>query len=622
MKDVLFIFSFIKCFLFHHFTLRVWYREWSVHHFEVSRAAILSAKIFDLPHQHKALTFNTIMSSQLKNSFEVRSGYDGRTLKQPLSRELIIQTKLCFKLLQAVHHSEVVDDSLKTNSFPPGMFRQVGKLTNFIKPSSPTEETAKQVHINTLEWMHNNMVILRTHYDTVIANILNLLTACNPLALQRAIMWAKTKYRHKLTNSTVTTVGTMVSNLEKGIAEAPTPTVQAPINNTRNTLRVEVQVEHQKATQPLSLTSRPSFSVGYRAPKTNVAVYGGDDISADPSQTQQSLNQTRTNPIVHRTALTENNKSNTEHMGNISVQNKGLALQTNNVLLDSLTDIPQGLSQVEAGGEATPVLPIPNIKGEMMNGNEKKYKLSDSIPELSPPNIKEDEENVSLVVSLQPPQLLTHSTQLTENTDPNIRVLVPADDSLSSEDVSERSEPVILLKPHRHPNTDHKIRDWSLTIKKPIVIVGDSNLSRIPYFTNTSIQIDSFPGANFLHIGKILGKLQPNPFTQKVILSVGINNKDQQPHKTATKQLQQMWGAAKTAFPNATVYTPIIHFSDRLTTQQQNNLKIINTYIEKNGCALLELNNLRFQVEARDNIHWTGATAVQILEFWLQQLNY
>ncbi|MGL4646060.1 MAG: hypothetical protein ACRCVL_02890, partial [Cetobacterium sp.] len=34
------------------------------------------------------------------------------------------------------------------------------------------------------------------------------------------------------------------------------------------------------------------------------------------------------------------------------------------------------------------------------------------------------------------------------------------------------------------------------------------------------------------------------------------------PHKTAIKQLQGLWRKGKNVFPNATIYIPIIQFSD------------------------------------------------------------
>ena len=249
---------------------------------------------------------------------------------------------------------------------------------------------------------------------------------------------------------------------------------------------------------------------------------------------------------------------------------------------------------------------IKGNRGEMMKGS-----LKGNSPQIQ----SHSEPSTSIIIN-KPRKIEQQHTSIQHN--PSTNAETTSDSSLLEDDL----EQIPFLKPFRHPNTDRKIQDWNLSVTKPILIIGDSNLCRIPQYSHTAIQIDSFPGANFLHIGKILQKLPPHPHTQKVILSVGINNKEQHPHKTAIKQLQFLWRIANTTFPNATIYTPIIHFSDHLPLEIQNNIRIINEYIETHGCPLLELNRLKFHVDPRDNIHWTANTASTILEYWLQQLNW
>lgn len=105
--------------------------------------------------------------------------------------------------------------------------------------------------------------------------------------------------------------------------------------------------------------------------------------------------------------------------------------------------------------------------------------------------------------------------------------------------------------PTRHP----KIQVWELKVVKPIVLIGDSNLARIPQYNNPYVQVDSFPGANFLHIARVLQKLSPNSNTQKVILLVGLNNSEQLFQQTSKKQLQELWRAATAVFPNASIHS-------------------------------------------------------------------
>lgn len=82
------------------------------------------------------------------------------------------------------------------------------------------------------------------------------------------------------------------------------------------------------------------------------------------------------------------------------------------------------------------------------------------------------------------------------------------------------------------------MQDWSLTLKKKILIIGDSNLSRILGFDNPDIQIDSYPGATFRHAVAIMEKVTILVQAQLVILSFGLNHKSQNVERTAIKQFQ------------------------------------------------------------------------------------
>ena len=176
-------------------------------------------------------------------------------------------------------------------------------------------------------------------------------------------------------------------------------------------------------------------------------------------------------------------------------------------------------------------------------------------------------------------------------------------------------------EPHTHPRTFRKIQDWSLEVRKSTLFVGDSNLSRIPSFTDPDIQVDSYPGATFHHITAILKKLQPQTDTQHVILSFGLNNcLSEHEQTTILKQLQQMVKTGHTTFPNATIYIPVINFSNRLNRQQQALLTTLNNTITSKYTFLAEINPFLFQT-AKDNIHWTADTADMLFKYWKQQLN-
>jgi len=177
-------------------------------------------------------------------------------------------------------------------------------------------------------------------------------------------------------------------------------------------------------------------------------------------------------------------------------------------------------------------------------------------------------------------------------------------------------------KPIRHCNTYQKGVKWSLEINQPVIVVGDSNLSKIPEFQHPLVQIDSFPGAQILHLKEILGKLNPCLTTQKVILSVGLNNclRRNRP-TTIKKQFQQLLSRAKTIFPRAEIVIPLIQFSPRLQPECKTLLEEVNIFLEANFRTLKGIEENQFRVSQKDLIHWTAGTATKILNSWMSQLN-
>ena len=131
-------------------------------------------------------------------------------------------SKKYFKLLQALHHSEILDQSILTGSCPVGMKKQVNKLASFIKPSSPSLNTTEKVKLNTQRWLEGNLEILRVHYDEVMGAILGDLPVLDEKALQVAVGWSKLRYKRKFTNTSVDTLRTML--IAPGeISSSPTP---------------------------------------------------------------------------------------------------------------------------------------------------------------------------------------------------------------------------------------------------------------------------------------------------------------------------------------------------------------------------------------------------------------
>lgn len=167
----------------------------------------------------------------LKRSNTYHSNSRGRVnqTEEPVGQKRT--EKVYFKLLQAIHHSAVAVRAETTGEFPVGMMRQATKLASFIKPSSPNPETTKKVKHNTDVWMRTNITILKQHYDSVMAELLQELPEFDQVALEKARAYGQARYKKRLHPSTIERLGLLVrervgdplsGTLDLGPAEFPT----------------------------------------------------------------------------------------------------------------------------------------------------------------------------------------------------------------------------------------------------------------------------------------------------------------------------------------------------------------------------------------------------------------
>ncbi|XP_074503562.1 uncharacterized protein LOC141774641 [Sebastes fasciatus] len=167
--------------------------------------------------------------------------------------------------------------------------------------------------------------------------------------------------------------------------------------------------------------------------------------------------------------------------------------------------------------------------------------------------------------------------------------------------------------------TCHNTRsdDWTITTRTAYVVLGDAHISKFPSHSNTDLQLDSYPYANFRKFHKLFKRTAPNPTTATIILAVGFNDRCQDP-KDAGKQLRAMLRHANVAFPNAEIYVPLINFSPNLSPEHRCTLKYINKVIS----TLLHIPAIPPQdfITESNNLTWTPTTAKLILRQWRQFL--
>ncbi|XP_047247589.1 uncharacterized protein LOC124884043 [Girardinichthys multiradiatus] len=134
-------------------------------------------------------------------------------------------------------------------------------------------------------------------------------------------------------------------------------------------------------------------------------------------------------------------------------------------------------------------------------------------------------------------------------------------------------------RPTRHPPTPNKMDDWSLTISKKWVVLGDSNVTRFPTYEAADLQVDGFPGAKWKHAEAILLKATITCPVEKLVLSFGLNNRSQRAKSTALSELQATLRVVSQRFPDTQVFIPEINIGPLLPHREQAMLRHQNAFI-------------------------------------------
>ena len=121
---------------------------------------------------------------------------------------------------------------------------------------------------------------------------------------------------------------------------------------------------------------------------------------------------------------------------------------------------------------------------------------------------------------------------------------------------------------------------WTLpACESKIVILGDSNLCKVTNIEgNAPVEMHSYSGAKPCHFERLLDGSTTCTHPSSVILSIGINSRDNKVQTTKT-QMKKIAQSATTMFPNSKIFIPQINISPLLSKTQTSNLEAFNKYI-------------------------------------------
>lgn len=492
------------------------------------------------------------------------------------------------KVIKIVHHLQnVMGDNGKAQ--PQMISRMVEVLANLIKPAAPTSKTADLIWGNAKNWGHTTMVILQDHYEAALEEALEGLVLEPGIdwraAFEVAVRWARRN----------------LPRLPRDVvdhAEALVTAAIGPDLEPRETRAQDPQpADPQAGNQPPQGNLRPGRRLRSREESSRVD-FVEEMVTIPPPTTNQPASQ------------------------------RGVEQQTQTTREETTRQ-----------GASPPITPQPAM--EEISLIELLESESVGPPPLLPPKeqrvqrrdpdrVRIEEEDWPQVdstpTSAAPPRTITVAAQV-------LRDPIP-DDSRDEVDLSDLGESLFedrsfdlgftpqpaKFGPTRHIRTDRKLLNWTMSVSKKWLLIGDSNLSRLPHHGFPDLQIDSFPGANFRHLTAVISKAVVQVRVEKVLVSCGLNSRGQKFKETTLKQLQTAVRALKRRFPYAEMGIALVNYSTALPRAEQQNLSKLNAHISKNMPYIDQLPETEFKTEA-DKVHWTKDTAKAMFDHWCALLN-
>lgn len=527
--------------------------------------------------------------------------------QQPTDPKFAKLVRQLHSVIKLVHHLQNV--SQKPGKPEPVMIsRMVENLSTMIKPACPNQKTKDLIDGNARNWGHTTLIILEDHYTAMLEDVLSELSGTLPsdwqTAFEVATRWAK-KNLPRITQEVIDHAEASVTTcteVEIDLETQPTPAPQNTEQQTEDVHEPPQQTRPQKQTQTRPPRAKTvTISAPHVSKKQTVGTMtdGVSDWTPEPPQ------DGRAEPSVQATPLMEHRDPRPQRQGRRAT--RGVVVQADSFDFD-IVDIGEGIDR-QGATPAQRLLPqFEPLGGEEDNRLDSTPPLIPSVVDTRPQPGNQNRIQVSAMVHLDP---TAHQDS------PDLEWSPLFDDG--SGDVT--STPMQFKnKVTRHINTDRKMVDWTLSVNKKWLVVGDSNLARIPPFTIRDLQIDSYPGGNFRHAQAFISTATSQVTVEKVVLAFGINCRLQKPKQTAIKQMQAAVRAAKRQFPYSEIWVPVINFSTLLSSEERTNLQILNGHIERNMPFIPALDYKHFRTES-DCVHWTKDTARAMLDHWATYLN-
>lgn len=539
------------------------------------------------------------------------------------------KVRVIHRLIKTVHHLK----NVTSDTYPPSLIKITNNLKTVIKPAAPTKHTQNKIEENAKNWAHTTMAILRQHYTQSVEEDLKALSEFSRQdwkgPFEIATSWAKRNLGRRLQPDSLeqarAEIVAKLGDLRSVAATEEVSTTKTPTRQTQGCVRRMQQDTIEllnETTQPDALNTQPApIQTGTGRMITVPAQVHGPPA---PCTTSKTTTATMTDhatgdwsPVSEREQEQERELTPSSPPEPSQPAEPDLATPKEQRVLRFAASLPETPTQERP---CTPSIQPPQ-SGEMMHTEV----LDLTQGEVTPKKTKR--VNTFTVAKPQP---VSHPgpsrsglDRLTSCVQTRLQLQAAEEESSSSSSSlppSPASPGQQVRTPTRHPNTHRKLRDWHLHVKEPWLIVGDSNVSRLPPFAADTLQIDGFPGAKWWHAEYLLEKATISTPVTKLILSFGINNRSQRDKNVPVVELKRALKVARERFPEADLYVPEVNFSSALPQVEKDTLTYLNTFITGLKEHIPALASDIFTTE-KDDIHWSHGTSEAMLQQWEMYVN-
>lgn len=523
------------------------------------------------------------------------------------------------KIIKITHHL----NNVSSKQEPPTITRITHSLTNTIKPAVPNPNTQALIEGNAKNWAHTTMLILRDHYSDALESEMDNLNKMPSQEWQRpfevATSWAKRNLGRRLKTITIEQVEALL--LVRMTADQNDQPSQTRTNERTPQESITNEGVMQPKDKQITITAQIHTT---RTQATTVATTNTGTMTDKPTDSLPEKNEEEEElfdplaPLLMPPPGTGPKKASPKPQRQKTAR-KGTHTPRTPPKNPCVVNTPDCILNLSMEGLSTDTrtdrqkspLKTPPRNPGVVN-------TQDPILDLS---MEELEEALQEQEPIRKQRILT-PLKLNPSKVTTLKRATQTQLYLTKKDMTNITpDPETpTLRPTRHLNTRRKMVDWALSVRKKWLILGDSNVARFPPYIVPDLQIDGYPGATLRHAEAVISKATCHTIVEKVILSVGLNNRSQIIQKTSVKQLQAAIRAAKKKFPQAEVWIPEINYSRDLPLQEQGRLRALNAHIVSKCHYIPALPREAFETEP-DRIHWTKDTAWQILEHWCDQTN-